>query len=195
MSVAPINFSALSGLSSEDQLLFAKFGVGESQSLPFDCVHHAFEHFASVQPDAVAVEHLADTITYSELNRKANGLANLLRDSGVRPGSRVCLLVQRSIPMVIGILAILKAGGQYIPLDGGIVTQSTLDFVLEDSCASHVLCLQEFAHRVAATDTRRVTVLEKAIAQFDDPESNCRKPDDLAMSNDGVYVIYTSGTW
>ena len=194
MADAHLSFSSLSGLSSEDQLLFARFGLGESQKAPFACVHHAFEHNASVQPDTIAVEHLSDTITYAELDRKANALAQLLRGSGIRPGSRVCLLVQRSIPMVIGILATLKAGGQYVPLDGGIVTQSTLDFVLEDSGASAVLCLRDFAHRVDETETRRVIVLEDAIACYCALEADCGKPEDLSSPDDGVYVIYTSGT-
>ena len=101
---------ALQHLSLEDQQRFNRFSYGAPQLAPFSCIHHAFEHHAAIQPDAVAVEHLGDTITYAELDRQANILANHLRASGICPGTRVCLLVQRSILMVVGIVAVLKAG-------------------------------------------------------------------------------------
>lgn len=184
---------SLDGLSPEDQILFTKFASGGSQKTRFSCIHHAFEFHATTQPSAVAVEHLGSSITYGELDLKANALAHELRALGVIPGVRVCLLVQRSIPMVVGILAVLKAGGQYVPLDGGIVTQSTLDFVLEDSGASVVLALGEFAHRVNASSRRRVLLLEDTIGRISQSGSNCAKLHDLSTPEDGVYIIYTSG--
>ncbi|KAI5117922.1 hypothetical protein M0805_002001 [Coniferiporia weirii] len=189
-----LNESARGCLSPEDQLLFAKFSCGDVQQAPFSCVHHAFEFHAASQPSAIAAEHLGEIITYGNLDRRANDLAHDLRTLGVKPGSRVCLLVQRSIPMIIGILAILKAGGQYVPLDGGIVTQSTLDFVLEDSDSSVILTLREFAYRVSGCIDRHVLVLEDAIERTSQSGGNCSKPCDLSSSDDGVYVIYTSGT-
>lgn len=97
--------------------------------------------------------------------------------------------------MVIGILAVLKAGGQYVPLDGGIVTQSTFEFIVEDSDASVILVLQEFAHRASKLVDRRVVVLdsEDAIATAVRNAQNHSKPDDLSSPDDGIYVIYTSG--
>lgn len=188
-----VNTRAIANLSPEDQRLFVEYGFAEREPVPFDCVHHAFEFQAATRPSATAVEHLKDSITYAELNRKANGLAQQLRAMGVKPGKRVCILVQRSIAMVVGILATLKAGAQYVPLDGGIVTQSTLDFVLEDSEATVVLVLKEFAHRVTSTPTRHVVELEAAIRKCDERGADCSKPIDLSSPNDGVYVIYTSG--
>ena len=178
---------ALATLAPRDASLFVTFGFGKHEVPPFRCLHHAFEHHASRQPGAVAVEHFDDSITYGELDRKANGLARRLRSMGVRPGSRVCVLVERSIPMVIGILAILKAGAAYVPLDGSIVTQSTLDFVLENSQAAVVLTLSQFTHRVAG---RPVIALEDAIAALDGPQ---QKPEDLSSPDDCIYIIYTSG--
>ena len=189
-----VDSASLKDLSAEEQQVFSAFSIGAQQHVPFQCVHHAFEFHAAEQPASVAVEHLDNNITYAELERKSNALALMLRSSGVRPGTRVCLLAQRSIPMIIGIMAILKAGGQYVPLDGGIVTQSTLDFVIEDSNAIVVLALREFIHRVKETESRRVVVLEDAIEQCNLPEADISKPIDLSSPNDGVYVIYTSGT-
>ncbi|EJC98159.1 nonribosomal peptide synthetase 12 [Fomitiporia mediterranea MF3/22] len=189
-----LNAQALGSLSPAEQSLFTLFGCGESRRVPFSCVHHAFEYYASSQPSAVAVEHLGDSISYAELDRQSSALAYHLRNMGIRPGTRVLLLVQRSIPMVIGILAILKAGGQYVPLDGGIVTQSTLEFIAEDSNASVILVLRAFVHRTSNFTHRQVVVLEDALAIADRDDRHHAKPHDLSSPDDGVYVIYTSGT-
>ncbi|KAI0345846.1 nonribosomal peptide synthetase 12 [Trametopsis cervina] len=179
--------SALHGLSVEDLSLFYRFGFGPRQEVPYRCVHHAFEHHAARDPHAVAVEHLGDTITYGELDRKANALAHRLRSMGVYPGTRVCLIAQRSIPMVVGILAVLKAGAAYVPLDGGIVTDSTLAFVLQNSKATLALVLSEYAHRVS---TIPVINLEESMSTT---EADYSKPEDLSSPDDSVYIIYTSG--
>ncbi|KAK7690040.1 hypothetical protein QCA50_006685 [Cerrena zonata] len=176
-------------LSPADALLFTRFGFGVQRKPAFSCVHHAFEHYARLQPDTIAVEHCGSSITYGELDRKANGLANRLRSLGVHPGTRVCLLVQRSIAMVIGILGILKAGAAYVPLDGSIVTQSTLDHVLHDSQAILVLSLKEFLHRVSDSPALCLEDTIDALSSED-----CSKTLDLSSSDDAVYIIYTSGT-
>ncbi|KAI0070625.1 nonribosomal peptide synthetase 12 [Panus rudis PR-1116 ss-1] len=181
--------SRVDGLSPEDASLFFRFGFGTKQTPPFSCVHHAFEHHASAQPFAIAVEHCGSSITYSELDRMANGLAQRLRVMGVRAGTRVCLLVQRSIAMVVGILAILKAGAAYVPLDGGIVTQSTLEHVLHDSQSILALCLREYVPRVSAVPA---LCLEEEIDSLS--SSQYAKPEDLSSPSDSAYIIYTSGT-
>lgn len=188
MQSSSLNSAALCDLSPEDALLFARFGVGQRQAPPFECIHHAFDHHAAAQPNAVAVEHCGESITYGELERRANTLALQLRSLGVVPGARVCLLVQRSISMVIGILAILKAGGAYVPLDGGIVTQSTLEHVIRDSESVLTLALSEYVHRVPKS---RVFCLDDMIGCA--PETTDRL-ENLSSPNDSAYIIYTSGT-
>lgn len=186
-SISPSNLT-LGALSPEDAELFVRFGFGVDRKVPFGCVHDAFEHHARLQPHAVAVEHCGDHISYGDLERKANGLAGRLRSKGVVPGSRVCLLAQRSIPMVIGILATLKAGGAYVPLDGVITTQSTLEHVIHDSEATIVLTMREFQSRVAQFTNM---CLEDALDTLS--EAECGKPVNLSSPNDSVYIIYTSG--
>lgn len=183
----------LSSLSPADKALFFEFGIGTTFPSPFKCVHHAFEFYAQAQPAAIAVEDIQQSITYSELERQANCLASRLRSMGVGvdTNSRVCLLVERSILMVVGILAILKAGAAYVPLDGNIVSDSTLRHALKDSGSSIALVLRKFAHRVPETPN---VCLEDSICQ-DATSVHCVKPQDSTKSSDGVYVIYTSGAF
>lgn len=175
-------------LSPQEQELFAAFGFGDVVAVPFQCVHHSFEYHASAQPDAIAVEHLSDSITYRQLDRSANRLATDLRLMGVSRGSRVCILAQRSIQLVVGILATLKAGACYVPLDGSIVTQSTLEHVISDSGSALVLALDEYRHRVQS-----VPVISLDDVVVPDDNRNYPKPHDESRATDGVYVIYTSG--
>ena len=103
----------------------------------------------------------------------------------VRMRMRVRVRVRVKVKMKVRMR--LKAGAAYVPLDGSIVTQSTLDFVLENSQAAVVLTLSQFTHRVAG---RPVIALEDAIAALDGPQ---QKPEDLSSPDDCIYIIYTSG--
>lgn len=184
------SLASIQHLSSADQRLFIEYGFGNRSTPAFRCVHHAFEHHARSQPDEVAVEHLAETITYSHLDHCADNLARRLRAMGVVPGARVCLVAQRSIQMVIGILAVLKAGGAYVPLDGGIVTQSTLEHVIRDSECVLVLALDEYRHRVQGIP---VLSLDDTASRHSEGASAGAKLEDLSSPSDSAYIIYTSG--
>ncbi|WP_334191086.1 condensation domain-containing protein, partial [Noviherbaspirillum sp.] len=81
------------------------------------CIHELFEVQAGKAPDAIAVMHQGQQLSYGELNSRANRLARYLRKLGVLPDARVAICMERSIDMVIGLLAVLKAGGAYVPLD------------------------------------------------------------------------------
>ena len=192
MDLEQLSQSPLASLSESDRHLFFQYGFGVSQKPAFGCVHHAFEHHVALSPSATAVEHLGSSISYAELDRQANGLAHYLRTLGVRPGVHVCLLIQRSIPMTVAIMAILKAGGSYVPLDGDLVTQSTLEFVLQDSSSPIVLAMEQFIPRVQHLARLQVISLERAILEHFSL-SHQAKPSDMSSPNDSVYVIYTSG--
>lgn len=191
MATRFLNSEPLTNLGLADQILFAQYGFGPIQQTPYGCIHHAFEDHAKNQPQAIAVQHGDESISYADLDKKANRLARRLRQLGVKPGSRACLLVQRSIAMVVGILAVLKAGGAYVPLDGGIVTDSTLEHVLHDSEAAVVLVLRAYARRIPGDMS---LVLEDVIKEDDEADADDAKPEDLSSPRDGIYVIYTSGT-
>jgi non-ribosomal peptide synthetase component F len=173
----------LDSLVYEDQDAFKRFGFGASVPLPFHCVHHAFEHYALCQPSALAVVDFEQHITYSELDTRANCLANLLRTHGVGRHSRVCLLVERSIHMVVGIMAVLKAGAAYVPLDGSIISSTSLDHAV-----TVVVSMDKFAHRISGVP---VIILERVDCFC--VGGTCTKPKDVSRPEDSAYVIYTSG--
>ncbi|EGO01397.1 hypothetical protein SERLA73DRAFT_121670 [Serpula lacrymans var. lacrymans S7.3] len=141
-------FQSALNLSPADRSRFVLHGVGAHQSLPYEYIHHAFSVQANKFPDAIAVEHFNEIMTFKTLDETSDILSRHLRSCGIHPGKRVCLLVQRSVAMIISILAILKSEAAYIPVDGGIVTDQTLRFISDDSNSCLVLCLSHFRNKV-----------------------------------------------
>ena len=127
------------------------------------------------------------TLTFAQLNSKANQLAHLLRASGIGPGSIVGLLVERSFSMIIGVLGILKAGGAYLP----IATDNPPDrirYLLQDA-GVRVLLTQE--------KTSALISFEGKIINLENPDTYAgseENPQALAKPDDLAYVIYTSGS-
>jgi non-ribosomal peptide synthetase component F len=183
----------LAHLDPADRVKFAEYGLGPRRRVDVPLVHAAFERHARTQPDAVAVEHSLynHSLTFAQLDRKANRLARRLRAADVAPGARVVVLTRRSIYYVVAVLAVLKAGAQYVPLDAVTVTDDTLAHVLADSGAKLCLVMDEYAHRVRRTPA---LVLEHAIREDEMKDAPADKPEELASPDDGCYVIYTSGT-
>ena len=186
--------SALSNLTLNDKVLFYRYGLGPARHVQYPIIHHSFEEHARNQPDAIAVEHslFNHSLTYSELDVQANRLARRLRAVGIVPGKRVCILARRSTYLIVAILATLKSGAQYVPLDAVTITESTLDYVLKDSNPSAVLVMDEFAHRVQSEVP--VLHLEETILADEMLTADATKPEDTTSASDGAYVIYTSGT-
>ncbi|KAH6915590.1 nonribosomal peptide synthetase 12 [Coprinopsis sp. MPI-PUGE-AT-0042] len=182
----------LSHLSATDRALFWKYGIGAKTPVPFECVHHAFEFHAKSNPDFTAVDELGTTITYAELDRRANCLAARLRSIGVTQGARVCMLVERCISLPVAVIGILKTGAAYIPLDGNVVSDSTLKHALQESGSTVAVTLRKFEHRLADAPVPLV-FLDDALCPSFNP-NHCTKPRDTTTSKDSVYIIYTSGT-
>ena len=190
----PWSTSTLDLLSAEDRVLFRRYGQGPAACVPQVAIHHAFQAEVAARPLAVAVEHLGETITYRELDRQANRLATRLVEQGVRPGDNVALFVQRSIPMVVGILATLKAGAAYVPQDVCIAPEAQLRHVITTASTRVILTQSDRAHLVPVpSDHTCITVddvmLEPAAAGDDE-----FRPARPARGSDGCYVLFTSGT-
>lgn len=111
---------ALSKLSLFDRLLFEHFGQGPLVPVPHAAIHEAIAEQVRAHPQAVAVTHQGAALTYAELDRQANRLAAILADHGVTNGDSVGLFLQRSLPMIVGILATLKVGAAYVPQDARV---------------------------------------------------------------------------
>ncbi|HYW06754.1 MAG TPA: amino acid adenylation domain-containing protein, partial [Longimicrobium sp.] len=159
------------------------------------CIHELVEAQAARTPNAVALVFEGTTLTYREVNRRANQLAHHLRGLGVRPDTRVAISVERSLEMTVGLLAILKAGGAYVPLDPSYPADR-LRFMLEDS-APVVLLTQERLRGELATMFGEVklpvlfldaTLPAWAGEPVTDPAREGVSPENLA------YIIYTSGS-
>jgi non-ribosomal peptide synthetase component F len=190
---SPGLFRELNGLALEHQTLISRFGRGPTIPVPHETVHGAFESIASAHPSTPAAKHHGKVITYAELDAAANRLANHLIDTGLAPKQRVCLVVQRSFEMLIGILAILKAGCQYVPIDGGITSDQALQHILRDTNSRFVLCLPKFEGKIK--QIRESDVITVVLGADVEAFSSKVRPCVPVSASDGVYAIYTSGNF
>ncbi|MFL1391710.1 amino acid adenylation domain-containing protein [Pseudomonas tritici] len=151
--------------------------------------HHLIEAQALAQPDAPALRFNDVSLNYAELNRRANRLAHRLIEAGVGPDVLVGLAVERSIEMVVGLLAILKAGGAYVPLDPEY-PRERLAYMLEDSGVKLLLTQAHLHERLPIPQGLETLVLgEPAYEGYSDAN-----PGIVLDGENLAYVIYTSGS-
>ena len=188
--------AAVSNLSLLHQVLFEKFGQGPIVDVPFDCMHHAFAAQVAKQSQATAVQHQQQFITYGELDRHANRLATLLAHHGVQTGDNVALFLQRSIPMIVGIMAALKAGASYVPQHVGVAPESHLEYVIETAQTKVILTLSHLQHLIPVPEGHVVIAVDELMRQpFTDDEFIEGFVPDTAVSPDNTcFIIFTSGT-
>ena len=125
-----------------------QFSHGATLPLPFQQLDHAFARQVQCQPHAIAVEHEGQCLSYQQLDQRAQQLACLLQQQGVREGMRVGLFLERSLEMVIGIVAILKCGATYVPQDARISPPAQLKHVIAVSGIRLVLTLSHLQARI-----------------------------------------------
>ncbi|KAF2112839.1 hypothetical protein BDV96DRAFT_145094 [Lophiotrema nucula] len=185
-------FNCIDSLPSEHQKWISHWGRGPRVPIPHSTVHGAFESIVDTHPSVVAARHGERSITYRELDGRANRLANHLIELGLRPRQRVCLVVQRSLEMLVGMFAILKAGCQYVPIDGGVSSKEALQHILSDTEAHFILCLERFQGLVNCfrREDTTLVLLGKDVDAFCSTE----RPRIEVLSKDGIYAIYTSGS-
>lgn len=171
----------------EKQRLLIDFNDTAAQYPEGLTLHEIFEAQAAKWPDRIAVVFGRDRMTYRELNERANQLARELRNLSVLPDDRVGLLVERSLTMIVGILATLKAGGVYVPLDPDY-PQDRLQFMLDDSGARVLLTQLHLNGKVPFSGTV-LDMGDPALYSGDGSNlESVNQPEDMA------YIIYTSGT-
>jgi len=194
----------LAALVNDDQVVLAQvplLAADERQRLLVDCnatqvdcpleqpLQALFEAQVRRKPDAVALQSAQGTLTYRELNQRANRLAHHLRELGVQPDARVAICVERGLDLVIGLLGILKAGGAYVPLDPSYPAER-LAYMLKDSAPTAVLVQTATRGLFDASAATLIDVDHNTWQHL--PEHDVQVPG-LSASN-LAYMIYTSGS-
>jgi amino acid adenylation domain-containing protein len=180
---------------AQKQQLLVEWNQTATEYPRSSAIHRVFEEQAARTPDAVAVVYGSQSLTYSELNEKANQLAHFLRSSGIQPGARVALCLDRSLEVVVSLLAILKIGAAYVPVDP-TYPASRLSFLIQDSEARVLLTqtaiaanLPELATNIICLDADWPTIALEAGDNLPPVSAS----DELA-SEKLAYVMYTSGS-
>lgn len=189
--------NALPIMPKVEQCQLREWGNGVVKEYPVNrCIHELFEMQANSSPDSVAVIFEDSQLTYAELNQKANQLAHfLIAEKGVGPDTLVGICMERSLEMVVSILAILKAGGAYVPLDPEY-PNARLAYMLEDAKLSTVLMQNHLISTVVVSDDQVVCLDDREI-QDRLSQYQLSNPDAQSLglnSNHLAYVIYTSGS-
>lgn len=153
-------------------------------------VHALFESQAVSTPDAEAVRFEGHSLTYRELDQRSNQLAHCLRIKGVVRGARVGLLVERSERMIVSMLAILKSGGTYVPLDP-VYPADRIAFIIEDSEISVLVSERAFLPQIN-TDKAQTVWVDDWSEELD--QQPVEAVDAGVQSEDLMYLIYTSGS-
>ncbi len=154
------------------------------------CLHELFEEQVQKTAEATALVYENQRLSYRELNRRANQLAHHLRELGVGPETLVGLCIERSPAMIVGLLAILKTGGAYLPIDATYPARR-IDFMLKDSAAPVLLTQKRLQAKLPASQARVVVIDDEALRLSDRPTENPRSG---AAPRNLAYVIYTSGS-
>ncbi|MFN9622268.1 MAG: non-ribosomal peptide synthetase, partial [Cyanobacteriota bacterium] len=180
---------------AERQLLLRVWNATEADYPKDQCIHQLVEAQADRTPEAVALVFEEQSLSYGELNAQANRLAHHLMALGIRPDDCVAIGVERSLEMVVGLLAILKAGGAYVPLDPAY-PEERLAFMVEDSSPVALLVHGATRERLAVlAGTVPMIDLEADGAAW--AELSPANPEPVALGlrpNHLAYVIYTSGS-
>ncbi|MCC8378591.1 non-ribosomal peptide synthetase [Xenorhabdus sp. PB30.3] len=176
---------------SERNLLLQTWNATEAAYPDQLCIHQLFEQQVENTPHATAVVHEGQTLSYTELNSLANRLAHQLIELGVQPDQRVAVCVKRSPSGITGLLAVLKAGGTYVPLDPDY-PGDRLVYMLNDA-APLVVLADNTGRAVLSEETiAKLTIVNPDDIRPDQPDHNPRVS--ALTSRHLAYVIYTSGS-
>ncbi|HJR08608.1 MAG TPA: non-ribosomal peptide synthase/polyketide synthase [Pyrinomonadaceae bacterium] len=155
------------------------------------CLHELFEAQVERTPDAIAVVFEDERVSYGELNRRANALAERLRASGVGAETRVGVCAERSVEMVVALFAVLKAGGAYVPLEPTYPAER-LSYMLADAQVSVLLTQERLLAALPPQHDAEIICLDRDWKEFD--ELNAENVPSGASAHNAAYVIYTSGS-
>ena len=180
--------SEITGITLEERnLILTAFNDTDAEYPREKTIHQLFEEQAKRTPENIAIEFKQESITYRELNIKANQLAKLLQELDVKADQIIGIMARRSLEMIIGILGILKSGGAYMPIDPDYPKQR-IKFMLEDSAAKILLTQSGLSEQLEFAGKK---------IYLDKIKLNASEGENLALDvspNHLAYVIYTSGS-
>jgi amino acid adenylation domain-containing protein len=173
--------------ADEEHQLRAGWNETDRQ-IPPQTVHELIEQQVAHTPHAIAVEAAGVRLTYTELNERANRLADRLRSAGVTQGSLVALCVERTVDLAIAPLAVWKAGGAYLPLDPGF-PKDRLEYLMEDAQAPLLLATRSLIGQLPAA--AQTMFCDETQDEEGAEKHMCTAP---CCAEDRAYVRYTSGS-
>ncbi|MFN6517350.1 MAG: non-ribosomal peptide synthetase, partial [Nostoc sp. CreGUA01] len=175
---------------SEKHQLLVEWNDTQVEYSQQQCIHELFEAQVERTPDAIAVVFEDEQLTYWELNARANQLAHYLQQLGVKPEVLVGICVERSLSMVIGLLAILKAGGAYVPLDPNY-PKERLAFILGDAQAPVLLTQTSLLETIPEHKAKVVCLHTDWYLIAQQSQENVSSQ---VITDNLAYVVYTSGS-
>ncbi len=181
------NITLLTAAQQETILVASR---GATQAFPTEPIHRQFEAQVAQTPDAIAVLFEHHSLTYAELNRHANQLAHYLQSLGIQPDRPVGMLLPRSLDMAIVLLAILKAGAAYVPLEPSYPAER-INLLLHDT-QPPILITQTPNSQLPTPNSLKVICLDRdrsIITQ--QPDHN---PTSAVQPDHAIYILYTSGS-
>ncbi|RZT39144.1 non-ribosomal peptide synthetase [Cupriavidus agavae] len=179
-------------LAPADALAALAQGTACATYPPAEPVHRLFEAQAAARPDAIALCMGDQSLTYAALNRRANALAHRLIARGVGPDVPVGVLAERSVEMVVALLAVLKAGGAYVPFDPDYPADR-LGYMIGDSGVALVLVQRLDSLPALPPLSRAITPIDLNAAALHD-EGDAGNPTPALSPENLAYIIYTSGS-
>ncbi|MFC6335254.1 amino acid adenylation domain-containing protein, partial [Pseudomonas karstica] len=184
----PLPVSGFSLLTPREALQLKHWNATAQDRPAVDVLHRRIEAQAALTPDAVAAVYQGRQLTYAELNQQANRLAHHLLGLGVKPDDRVAIVARRGLETLAGLLAILKSGACYVPVDPSHPAER-LGYLLNDSTPVAVLTQQDLLARLPSLDV--------PVLNLDQPswqQHSTANPQVAVTSQNLAYVIYTSGS-
>ena len=167
--------------------------AASNNPLCLETVVHGFLQQVQSTPDAIAVKHGSNQLSYEQLDQQSSGLAIQLVEQGVQPGTRVGICLDRGVEMLVSVMAVLKCGAAYVPMDSNYPPER-LAYILEDSSAPVLItqqCVRERIQESIAGSDSNVVELDQSTAWRDYSGSSVPH---MPSGHDAIYVIYTSGS-
>lgn len=174
--------------SDEKKLMLEDWNKTDAEYPRNSCVHQKFEEQVVKTPDSIAVIFEDEKLTYSELNARANKLAHYLVSKGAKEDTIVAICLERSIDLIVGLMAIAKAGGTYLPLDP-IYPKARLGLILEDARPVLFVTQTSLIEQIPECNAERIFI-DKREAYLGESDENLH----YGNPQQAAYILYTSGS-